>query len=611
MTFDPDEFLQRTAPAAPAATPAFDPDDFLARTSTPAVQQPPQGGALASAGNIIGKAADFIGRTAVGAVTHPIQTAIGLGRGVVKSASNMATDLAANVNPEENEDINLTVPGRFPVKAAPVESSQDIMQRRETLEPKALTQLPENLPPQEERAAKIGEFIAPASAAEIALGKPVGVLVGKGLKALGKGVAGGAQAATKAEAKLDKSVEKTVDKALRPKTKTLADRAQFNTDMKESALTIARRRDNIKLEGAKGDEINKPTNIVQAAQATEQAESAVFAEYDALAKAAGDKGARFNSDDIIAKLDDLASPDGFYKGNKAAQEHANVIRENMKQLNGATPTQVQNRIKELNASLAPYYADATTKTKAKIEGSVATELRKALDDQISKLEGEGYQQLKNEYGHLAAIRKSVEKSATQKLNSRNGLGDDFMNVFNAGEVISGVINMNPAQVAKGAGGAAMRAYLKGLRDPDKYVKKMFDDAYKLADETQVAAPKAPVKVPEVTAKEPDLEVPAYLRKGRAPLPEQPLESRYNQTQFQETPLGAKAMEIAESSMKKKSAPPIEGIDYMSRDAAGDVTQQITSRGKMPILLPARGELVPDYLKREVAKSAKKYLKRRD
>lgn len=153
---------------------------FKQKHDTPEVQQEK---------GLIQRGLEFAGKTITGAVQHPIETVKGLGYGAAKSIAGMATDFAANVNPEDNEDINMTMPGRFPVREASGESSKDIIQRREGLAEQAVTPITENLTPQESRAAKIGELLVPASAAEIALGGPIGTVAGKAVKGVVKGAA--------------------------------------------------------------------------------------------------------------------------------------------------------------------------------------------------------------------------------------------------------------------------------------------------------------------------------------------------------------------------------------------------------------------------------------
>lgn len=156
--------------------------DFISDDEMMALERPePQKG-------LIERGLDYAGKTIAGAFQHPIETVKGIGYGAAKSIAGMATDFAANVNPDDNEDINMTMPGRFPVRAVNPESSKEIMQRREGLAEQAVTPITENLTPQESRAAKIGELLVPASAAEIALGGPIGTLAGKAVKGVVKGV---------------------------------------------------------------------------------------------------------------------------------------------------------------------------------------------------------------------------------------------------------------------------------------------------------------------------------------------------------------------------------------------------------------------------------------
>lgn len=570
--------------------------DFISDEEMMALEQSePQKG-------LIQRGLEFAGKTIAGAVQHPIETAKGLGYGAAKSIAGMATDFAANVNPEDNEDINMTMPGRFPVREASGESSKDIIQRREGLAEQAVTPITENLTPQESRAAKIGELLVPASAAEIALNKPVGKIVEKSIKAGAKLLP---KATTEAE-KLDKIIDEGVSKGIKPTVvgkPSLARMEGFYDNAKQAVKTIAENRSDIKIIDDAGEVVAHPRTSAEFAQAIDQAKKKIYKQYHDMSVKAGDGGASFDLSTVKSELNKISSSDNL-KMNPKVREYAASLADELEELDGAAPDVVEARIADLNNSLAGFYDGRVTKAQAQVDASVANLMRKELDDKITNAVGEGYQDLKNKYGSLKAIEKEVNKRAL--VNARqNAKGlTDLTDIFTGGEIVSGILSMNPALIAKGVAGRGIKEIYKNINKPDRYIERMFQRAYRDVPESvnqQMVTPAANV-VSE------NLETPAYLRKGRAPLPEQPLETEWKKPVYKETPVSAKMMQLAEDFSKKKNPmSQIEGIDYMSRDAAGNLAQQVTEKKKLPITLEMQVGSIPTEAKREIVKYVSKHL----
>lgn len=407
---------------------------------------------------------------------------------------------------------------------------------------------------------------------------------------------------------MDKELREGVEKGIAPTVtgkKTLKGREGFYDDTRTAVEKISENKNKITILDENGNQVDTPKTLSQFAQAIDQTKKIIYKQYNDMAIQAGDNNSLFKSSDIVNKLEKLTDPDGFYKGNTSAQAYASSLLNDIRQLEGAPPDIIQERIRELNESLAPYYSGRAEKVKARIDASVAEAMRTQLDKQITDAVGEGYQELKDSYGALKAIEQSVNKAALKKARQAKAGLFDLTDVFTGGEIVSGVITLNPALIAKGASGMAIKNGLKILKDPDRYIAKMFNKAYKISD-------LKPVKTMPLTQNEtitpeiePDFETPTYLRKGRTPLPEQPLETEWKKPTFQETPTSAKMMQLLEDFNKKKpEGAPIEGIDYMSRDAAGDLAQQVTEKKKLPVMLPLSTNLISNDIKKEVSKFIK-------
>ena len=142
--------------------------------------------------------------------------------------------------------------------------------------------------------------------------------------------------------------------------------------------------------------------------------------------------------------------------------------------------EAQRAIKHLNTSLKAFYDNPTYDTagRAGIDAMIANKLREGLDTMIEKTVAPGYQDLKNQYGALSAIEKSVARSALAAINK--GPGDSFldhlMNVGSAEELMRGVFTLNPTATTRGLLLKAAQVGQGYLRNPDRAVRKLFEGA---------------------------------------------------------------------------------------------------------------------------------------
>lgn len=292
---------------------------------------------------------------------------------------------------------------------------------------------------------------------------------------------------------LDKAIQEGVDKGIKP---TVVGKPSYNKlnvfydNASEAVKTIVENKDAIKIVDDDGEEIARPKTAMQMAQAIEQAKKAVYEKYHGMALAAGEEGATISTQPVMDKLDEIApkilddgsveplmANDPRLKYNPDTRKYALDLKNEIAELNNASPEIVEARIADLNNSLKGFYEGRTVKAKAEIDGSVAQLLRQQLDDKIANATGEGYQALKGQYGALKAIENEVAKRALVNAR-RNAKGVfDLTDVFTGGELISGLLTMNPALVAKGAAGMAIKDVLKSMNNPDRHIDNMFKKAY--------------------------------------------------------------------------------------------------------------------------------------
>ncbi|MDD5394943.1 MAG: hypothetical protein PHE17_18145 [Thiothrix sp.] len=343
------------------------------------------------------------------------------------------------------------------------------------------------------------------------IGKPIEKAVG----GAGKAIAGKIEdvinpppeaIAAKAASAFSKAAEEGTSKGIKPTVigkPTLKKMEGFYQNVSNAAQTIAEHKDAIKITDENGEAIHHPRSSAELAQAIDQAKKNIYSQYHSMATAAGESGANFNAKPIVDKLENITgvrSEDGKSWVIKPDLKHSPQIRDyakslinDIRELHGQSPEVIEARITELNQSLKAFYAnpDRVTAAKAQVDASVAQALREELDQGITRATGPGYQQLKNKYGALKAIEKEVNKRAL--VNARRAKKNiaDLTDIFTGGEMIGGLLTGHPGMILKGATGFGIKSWYKWLNNPDRYIERMMDRAYKLEDAKRGLKPPEP------------------------------------------------------------------------------------------------------------------------
>jgi hypothetical protein len=279
--------------------------------------------------------------------------------------------------------------------------------------------------------------------------------------------------------RLDADIKAGFDKGVKPTVKNKSSYSkmkEFDAQGNKAVRIMAENQDKIKLVDEFGEQIPYPRNAAEMAQAIEKNKEYIFKQYDAMAKSAGAGGVKFSTDNLQRKLDDIirniGNPDEVVN-------HAYRLKKELEKLHGASPEAIQQRIKYYNKTLEGYYAGrSVSQAKAQVEGSVANALREDLDDMITSAAGEGYSELKRQYGSLKAIESEVNHRAiVNARKSAKGIAD-ITDIFTGGDLIAGALSQNPALFVRGIAGQMIKKEIKRANNPEKYIERMFKNAYK-------------------------------------------------------------------------------------------------------------------------------------
>jgi len=293
---------------------------------------------------------------------------------------------------------------------------------------------------------------------------------------------------------IEKTIIKKFEKGVRPnlpgKT-TPTQLSDYRDDIVIAAKTIKDNKAVLNLtdefEGKISGEL--PKSLQQLSEAIEQTKKSVFTQYDELTKKAGKAGLKIDTTPIGKELDTIINNEALQLSHPETIKYAESVKQrySVKGKFGRTSfknldaTVTQDVIQNYNNSLQAFYRNPTFEnaSRAAVDAMLANKLREALDTGINKLTGSEYQVLKNQYGSLKAIERDVIK-ATLRDARKNVKGlVDFADIFSGGQVVSGILNLSPAQIASGLTQKAITEYIKFLNNPNRAIEAMFKAAEEL------------------------------------------------------------------------------------------------------------------------------------
>lgn len=280
----------------------------------------------------------------------------------------------------------------------------------------------------------------------------------------------------------DQAISDLYTKAIKPTIvgKTAPGQVEKYAGQVSSAVkSIVKNKPNLTLVDSFGDPAKElPQTIDQFRQSIEQTKASIFKQYDAMASAAGDKGAVVDLHPIAVELNKVATNNIV---NDLHPDLAAYAAERAKTLLArgkySTPD-AQEAVQNLNRSLDAYYRNPSyeTASKASIDSLIANQLRGGLDSVIENSGSPGYQALRDQYSALKGIEKDVIKRGIVEARQTGGRGLNIGDMVSAEELIRGLATHNPAAMVTAGAIKGLQALRRYLTDPNRAVRKMFEKA---------------------------------------------------------------------------------------------------------------------------------------
>lgn len=300
------------------------------------------------------------------------------------------------------------------------------------------------------------------------------------VKAIGQDISQGTKLVlNSSESAVQSKVLDLFNKSIKPTAqKTSAKAASYDNSVLNALTTIKRNANNLNIEDATGELIagRTPQTINELAQGLEQTKKTVFSQYDELAKRANGLGAQIDAKPIADEVGKVAQNKALQLTNPGIIKYAEEWQKRLQGFGVLDTETTQEVIKLMNTNLSAFYRNPTydAASKVTIDAGIANNFRVALDKAIDGATGEQYQVLKNQYAALKAIENDVVRASMRdaRKNAKGLL--DYTDMFTGGQMVGGILSLNPAMFTKGAIERGFKEYIKYLNDPNRAIKNLFD-----------------------------------------------------------------------------------------------------------------------------------------
>ena len=254
---------------------------------------------------------------------------------------------------------------------------------------------------------------------------------------------------------------------------------KYNANVGKAISTIVENKPNLSLVDQFGEPTGKlPQTIDQFRQAIEQSKASIFKQYDAMAKNAGESGAKVDLNPVARELQKVANNKVVQDLHPDLASYATSRAEALTKRGTYTTEEAQAATQNLNKSLEAFYRNPSyeTASRASVDSLIANQLRTGLDKAIEGAGQAGYGDLKGKYSALKAIENDVTKRGIVEARQTGGRGLNVGDIVSAEELVRGLATMNPAAMTTSAAIKGLQALRRWYTDPNRAIKQMFERA---------------------------------------------------------------------------------------------------------------------------------------
>lgn len=284
--------------------------------------------------------------------------------------------------------------------------------------------------------------------------------------------AGVANTASKTLDKITPSFEQNVTKAFPTLKKDVGNMPQKITNVKTAFSDIAQNKDSLGFTDSSGNP-RTPKNFAETVDAQNQRLPKIYQDYTAklseVDKPKFDEAIQNGIKSQVENIDNKLVNENSVDNRKALLK----IKNELHTLRDTSPEGIQNYIQSINQKVKPL-APGGSLTPEQIQyANLGGDLRKVLDDSIEKIDGTGYQDLRNVYAAHKSIQSQLLMAAKKEINNVPGFTEKIGNAGLSIEGINFLLSHNPASLVTGLGVKAASKYMTWLRSPQRGLQNAF------------------------------------------------------------------------------------------------------------------------------------------
>ena len=287
-------------------------------------------------------------------------------------------------------------------------------------------------------------------------------------------------ALTPSETTVNNYINKTFQKAVKPSVvgqKTFAQTEQYKGKVINAVRTIAENKNNLSFTTEEGikEAGRLPKSVREFAESINQSKKQIYDEYNTLAKQAGKEGGSVNIGKISGELDKVVNNKALQISHPEAIKYAEGLKERFIATGKIDTETAEQLVQNYNTSLTSFYRNPTyeSASRAAIDAGIVNSIRKELDSVIEGLTGSEYQILKNKYGALKTIEQDVVRSANGEAKKNLQGLIDYTDIFSGGDIVSGILSLNPALFTKGVVQKSIKEFFKIQNNPNRAIEQLF------------------------------------------------------------------------------------------------------------------------------------------
>lgn len=272
--------------------------------------------------------------------------------------------------------------------------------------------------------------------------------------------------------KFKPTFEENVTKAFPTLKKDVGNMSQKITNVRTAFTDIAQNKDSLGLTDKNGNP-RTPNNFVETVDAQNKRLPQIYKDYSSklseVDKPKFDENIQEGIKGQVKNIDDKLVKENSVDNRRALLK----IKNELHTLRDTSPEGIQSYIQSINQKVKPLAPGGSLTAEQIQYANLGGELRKVLDSSVEKIDGSGYQELRNVYAAHKSIQSQLLMAAKKEINNIPGFTEKLGNAGLSIEGVNFLMSHNPTSLITGLGLKAASKYMTWLRSPQRGLQSAF------------------------------------------------------------------------------------------------------------------------------------------